>query len=146
MAHFLIKSFFENCGSVITVQPEQIHCSIQFHDLPLIPEFSFSLQSVHINCSLTTIRCIIASKNPTQQYIRQSVWKCINCLGSSYIVKKSGDKASCQKCLNECSELIGNRLTSTFCSVRVFEVNSFKRKLSIKPSVTSTIELKLWGE
>jgi hypothetical protein len=68
-AYYFIKTFFENSGSAITVRQEQIHSAIRFYDLPLIPEFYFSLKKVHINCSLSTFHCILSSKTPAEQYM-----------------------------------------------------------------------------
>lgn len=77
------------------------------------------------------------------------MWKCEKCFGSPYIVHKNRDtetNPNCERCEKDCSEIISQRSTSTFCSVRVFELETFKNTLNNKTSHAFTIELKLYDD
>lgn len=51
------------------VKFEQIHLNIRFYDLPLLSTYKLNLNSVHLNCALTTFNCIVSSKCPVEQYM-----------------------------------------------------------------------------
>jgi hypothetical protein len=69
ITQFLINDFFENSGSIVRLEKEQIHVAIRFYDLPIIAEFHFSLQAVSINLALSTFTCIVSSKSKPEQYV-----------------------------------------------------------------------------
>lgn len=60
---------FADSGSQLRIVAEQIHCSIVVLDLPLIPTFIFTFKTVHLNCALTTFRCIASSSAGPFQYM-----------------------------------------------------------------------------
>jgi hypothetical protein len=66
---FSINKFFENCGSILRLHQDQIHIAFSFCNLPIIPQFRFSIQGAHINCSLSSFNCIVSSKSPQEQYV-----------------------------------------------------------------------------
>lgn len=69
IVHCFVTNILKESGSKDTIRLEQIHCSIRFYDLPLIPAYKFRLCSVHINCCLTSFHCIIYSKGPIEKYV-----------------------------------------------------------------------------
>lgn len=58
-----------NSGSHKKLLAEQIHCKIIVLDLPPIPTFLFTWKTVHLNCALTTFRCIVQSTVESAQYM-----------------------------------------------------------------------------
>lgn len=63
------QKIFTDAGSPLKILAEQIHCNIVL-DLPLIPAFIFTWKTVHLNCALTTFRCIVYSSDETVQYMQ----------------------------------------------------------------------------
>ncbi|KAL7035303.1 hypothetical protein ACKWTF_008312 [Chironomus riparius] len=150
IVHSLVKSYLEQQSgnsSLINISSDEIICNFQFFDLPL-ELYKFSLRVNHINCSLSTFRCIIQRTDPVVKYIRQSTWKCLSCYNSLSIIVRNRTvthKApKCKQCLKPCIELPENRVTSEFCSAFVFEADSilnYREYLSI-----NTLELRLFDD
>lgn len=64
-----LKSILRESGVNVTLAQEQVHCIVRFYDLPLISSYKFSLKATQVNCSLSTLRCVIVSKTLPEQYM-----------------------------------------------------------------------------
>lgn len=68
--HFLVKSYFqqESENNSFIFSTDEIICNFRFFDVPL-ETYKFSLRTAHINCSLSTFRCIIQRVDPIVKYM-----------------------------------------------------------------------------
>lgn len=69
VVHFLVKTYLEQTTNKISdILSSEIICNFQFFDLPL-QLYKFSLRSAHINCSLSTFRCVVQRIDPVVKYM-----------------------------------------------------------------------------
>ncbi|KAG5681640.1 hypothetical protein PVAND_011055 [Polypedilum vanderplanki] len=143
----IANNYLRDCGCELFIQIQQIHSSFVVINLPQ-REYTFSIYKEYINTSLSTFSCIISSRKPIEKYILQSTWKCTLCFNSPLIIvqkQKTVHKApKCQICYKDCTELILNRVSSNFCSARVFETNILKNRKNY-PTVSS-LEIRLFDD
>lgn len=79
---------------------------------------------------------------------RQSVWKCDICFNSPLLIQR-GQEAShkaqrCFTCTSNCFELLESRVSSDYCSARVYEAEQIKDRKKFQ--VAKSFEIRLFGE